>query len=283
MTKKLLSIIVPVHNSAAFLIETLQSILKQDYENIEVIVVDDGSTDNSIQIIKKISSRDNRIKVFQQENAGPSAARNKAIIEAKGQFILPVDSDDVLSPDYVKLCMAEFKKNPSIKLVYGSVDYFGDKTGKWELPLYSFQHLLQENIIHCSAIFKRKDAIESGLYDEKLKKGFEDWDFWLRLLNNEDKIVYVKEAVLKYRIREDSRNKKILSNVSDTNKTLNRILINNIIKYNYSNVYEIYCDLKNKENYIDKLHNKLSNLQKNISYLEILKLFIKKLIKYNTT
>ena len=95
----LVSVIVPVYNMDAYLKETLDSILSSDYSNFEVIIMDDGSTDNSLKIAQDYASHDSRVKVYSQPNAGACAARNHAISLAQGEYILPVDSDSVAFAD----------------------------------------------------------------------------------------------------------------------------------------------------------------------------------------
>lgn len=281
MIESKVTIIVPVYNSELYLQDTFNSINSQDYENIEVIMVDDGSTDNSFDLMKNLTLRDNRLKIYKQQNSGPSAARNKAIIESSGYFILPVDSDDLLSPNYVRLCVEEFINNTDIKLVYGGAEYFGQKTGKWDLPVYSFDNLLTDNMIHCSAMFKKEDALKVGLYNEDLKHGFEDWDFWLRFLSKDDRVVYLKDAVLYYRTRSNSRNNKIIANKSQVDETLNLIIIKNLSKYNYNNIMDMYLHLKNQQKYAEKINDSLRSLHNHLSYFELFKLVVKKLIRYN--
>lgn len=99
--KTLVSVIVPVYNVSKYLPKCIDSILAQKYNNIELILVDDGSTDNSYQICLSYATRDSRIKVFSQKNGGPSKARNKGLEESIGEFVTFVDSDDYIKPDYI--------------------------------------------------------------------------------------------------------------------------------------------------------------------------------------
>lgn len=101
LKKPVVSIIIPIYNVEKYISRCIKSILQQCYEDFEVIIIDDGSTDNSAKIIFSLKAEDNRIKYFYQENRGPSAARNKGICEACGEFILFIDSDDVIKNNYI--------------------------------------------------------------------------------------------------------------------------------------------------------------------------------------
>lgn len=97
------SVIVPVYNAEKTIIRCVESICKQSYRNIEIILIDDGSSDKSYEICEKLSCQDSRIHVYRQKNKGVSSARNNGINQAKGNYICFVDSDDWVDPDYVEI------------------------------------------------------------------------------------------------------------------------------------------------------------------------------------
>ena len=113
----LVSVIIPVYNSEKYIAETLDSILASVYVNMEVVCVDDGSQDNSLEILKKYASKDARVRVYSQQNAGACVARNYAISLAKGEFILPIDSDDKITPTYISNATKVLVTNPNVKVV----------------------------------------------------------------------------------------------------------------------------------------------------------------------
>ena len=132
----LVSIIVPVYNASRYIDRMINSVLKQTYSNIELILVDDGSTDNSFQICSKYSIADNRVRVFSQQNSGPSAARNLGINKAHGEYLNFIDSDDWVEPDYIE----SFKidgQNHSADIVFCGIlkDYGKGNTEILELPV----------------------------------------------------------------------------------------------------------------------------------------------------
>lgn len=110
-TSPLISVIVPVYNVAPYLHRCIDSLINQTYQNIELIFIDDGSTDDSAKILADYKQRDSRITVFHQENGGLSNARNAGIVGSKGAFITFVDSDDYVSSDYISYLLGLLKKN----------------------------------------------------------------------------------------------------------------------------------------------------------------------------
>jgi len=206
---KLVSIIVPCYNQAQYLPDALESVLAQTYSDWECIIVNDSSPDNTEAIAREWCEKDKRFQYIHKKNGGVSSARNVGIKNSSGKFILPLDADDKISVDYLRLAVFEFEKTPDLKLVYGQAEFFGQKDGVWKLWSYSYELLLQLNIIYCSAIYKRSDYEEANGYDELMINGLEDWEFWISLLKSNGKIKLLNETVFYYRIKDVSRNKMI--------------------------------------------------------------------------
>ena len=200
----IVSIIIPCYQQGQFLSEALNSVLKQTVDNWECIIINDGSPDNTEEIAYAYIQKDNRFKYVKKQNGGLSSARNAGIRIAKGIFILPLDADDIVGPQYLEKAVEIFQANPTIELVYCNAELFGERTGDWNLPAYSYSTLLLENIIFCSCIYYRDKALEIGLYDENIKLGFEDWEFLLRLLNENSQVFQLKERLFFYRIKRQS-------------------------------------------------------------------------------
>lgn len=203
----LVSVIVPVYNMERYLAETLESVLKSDYPNFEVIVVDDGSEDNSRAIAEEFMMKDHRVKLISQPNAGVSSARNNGIKSAKGEFILPVDADDLISSDYIKKCVSVLMSDQEIKVVYAKAEFFGDKIGEWKLPSFNIGLLARKNIIYVSGMYRKKDFEVTEGYSENIA-GMEDWDFWISLLKTGGKVVCLNSVCLYYRITSQSKRLK---------------------------------------------------------------------------
>ena len=200
----LLSIIVPCYNQSEFLDECLQSVLNQTYQDWECIIVNDGSQDDTENIAKKWESKDSRFKYVYKPNGGLSSARNFGIALSKGTFILPLDSDDKISPDYINLALKQFNDNSELKLVYCKAKKFGEVNGIWQLPDFSPSLLARRNMIFCSAIFRKSEWERVKGYDEKMIYGWEDWEFWLAILKDGGKVFCLEEVGFYYRTSKKS-------------------------------------------------------------------------------
>lgn len=198
------SVIVPVYNMERYIAETIESVLQSSYSNIEIVLVDDESTDNSAAICAGIAEKDERVRFFRQKNSGAAAARNHAIREASGKYILPVDADDLISNDYIEKAVEAFEANPEIKVVASNAVFFGEKEGSWELPDFDIQLLARKNLIHNSSMFRKSDWEKAGGYCEDLR-GREDWDFWISMLKDGAKLHKLSMVGLHYRIRKNSK------------------------------------------------------------------------------
>ena len=215
MKDPIVSIVVPCYNQAQYLDEALQSVSDQIFENWECIVVNDGSSDNAEQIARKWIEQDVRFKYYYQENAGVSSARNLGIANSVGEFILPLDGDDKIAKDYIKLALRAFENDESLKLVYCKAEKFGDETGNWNLTPFSLRELALDNMIFCSAIYRKKDWELIGGYDNNMLDGLEDWEFWISLLKNGGNVSCLNTIGFYYRIKLVSRQKKLDGTIKD--------------------------------------------------------------------
>lgn len=209
--KSLVSIIVPCYKQAQYLDEALQSVLAQNYTLWECIIINDGSPDNTEEVAKKWIEKDERFNYLYQENAGVSSARNFGITNARGEFLLPLDADDKISPDYVELAIQSFQEDTSLKVVYCKAEKFGDEVGTWDLPKFSLYNLSRNNLIFCSALYKKKDWESVGGYDVKMVFGWEDWEFWISILKNGGGVRQIDKVGFYYRVNEKSREKNLIS------------------------------------------------------------------------
>lgn len=198
------SIAIPCHNAGACLVEAVQSALDQTHPDVELIVVDDGSTSaDTMQLLNQ--QHWPRTRVFRQEHAGPSAARNRAIREATGEYILPLDADDLIESTYVAKAAAVLDARPDVGIVYCHAAKFGAEEGPWDLPAFSPGELALGNVIFVSAMFRKGDWELVDGFDETLRYGMEDYDFWIRLVCAGRKVVRLDETLFHCRIRERSR------------------------------------------------------------------------------
>ncbi|MDD2243690.1 MAG: glycosyltransferase family A protein [Dysgonamonadaceae bacterium] len=207
MIEKVVSVIIPAYNAEKYLEETVKSVLNSSYKSIEIILMDDGSTDKTGEIADSLTKTYLNISSYHQVNKGVSAARNEAIKLSSGKYILPLDADDLISIDYIEKAVTVLENNPDVKVVYGCAQFFGDKFGKWQLPDYDINLLARRNIIYVSGVYRRNDYDNTSGYCEEIA-GLEDWDFWISMLKTGGKVSYIDTECFYYRITQDSKRSK---------------------------------------------------------------------------
>ena len=203
--KPTVSVIVPLYNAAPYIGETLASIVESTYRPLEVVVVDDGSTDGSLRIAESFAKSHPEVRVLHQANAGVSAARNNAIAHAKGEWILPIDADDKISPTYIAHAVEAIAED--VRVIGCKSQFFGAKEGEWKLPEYTPERLAQRNMIHISSLFRKADWLRvGGFCEEEIYR--EDHDFWLSMMELGGRYVRLEETGLYYRVLPGSRRSK---------------------------------------------------------------------------
>ncbi len=250
MSRRLVSVIMPSYNQGDYLAEALDSVLAQTYPDWECIVIDDGSTDNTREIVMSCSQKDARIRYLYQDNAGVVAARNRAIQESKGYYILPLDGDDKIAPEFLELAVKEIEKDRNIRVVYSEVQYFGARNDIYQLPPFSLERLLGQNILCITALFRREDFDKSGGFNENMKGGFEDWDFWLSMFKDgEGTAVKIPKVLFHYRIKPVSRNR-----ISASKKDID---YGRIVWQNHKELYsKVYPDPRLSFAYLQKANSR---------------------------
>lgn len=201
----LVSVIVPLYNAAPFIGEALESIVASTYRPIEVVVMDDGSTDDSLRVAQEFAKTHPEVRVLHQPNAGVSAARNHAIREANGEYILPVDADDKIGITYIEHAVAAMQE--SVRVVGCRAEFLGARQGEWRLPDFSHELLARKNMIHVSSMFRKADWQRVGGFCEK-DIYREDWDFWLSMMELGGEYIRLNEIGLYYRVQAVSRRAK---------------------------------------------------------------------------
>lgn len=202
--KPLVSVIVPIYNAAPYLQETLDSILASTYRPIEVVMVDDGSTDNSLAIAKAYCEQHAECQVITQDNRGVSAARNTAIKAAKGTYILPVDADDKIADTFIQKSVDIMEENDNVRVVGCRCWMFGVVNKEWELPTFSHALLARKNMIPATALYRKADWGRCGGYCEQ-EIYREDWDFWISMMELGGTFYKIDEILFYYRISTGSR------------------------------------------------------------------------------
>ncbi len=279
--EKLISVIVPVFNVEKYLSRCISSIVNQTYKNLEIILIDDGSTDKSLKICKDWEKRDNRIKVISQENKGVSSARNRGLSIAKGDYLSFIDGDDEINIDLYNSFTDEYNLNidiirfrcqtqhgrykfSSTKLEEGL--FFFDNTKKQKYSLFLRKHLLGSV---CYTIFNKR--VISNLTFEKNYKYGEDYLFYFQALENCKSIYFSNKILYYYKVNNYSATRK-----KNKNQELKKIFDHYNVDYF---VYEYISDYKLNELIATTLEctysatvNWLKNLAKNYSYKDYSKL-----------
>ncbi|MHC4790384.1 MAG: FkbM family methyltransferase [Planctomycetota bacterium] len=205
----LVSVVIPAYNGDKYIAEAIESVLIQNYRDFELIIVDDGSTDSTKDIIT--SFKDDRIKYFYKENTSPAGARNIGIRKSNGSFIINLDTDDMIVPDFIIRHLKEFEKHPQSHLIYCDeclIDENGKQISVVERPQYSDRKALIRDLFRCGAPVVpfgtciRKSVFEKiGLFDETLRGG-EDYDMMRRFVENGLKAHHLRENLYLRRITD---------------------------------------------------------------------------------
>jgi glycosyltransferase involved in cell wall biosynthesis len=250
---KKVSVIMPCHNDGKYINQSINCVKEQTYPNVELVVIDDGSTDHQTkEQLSRINYHD--FQLLYTDHVRPAAARNYGIQHATGEYILPLDADDLIDKTYIEKAVAVLDKYDNIGAVYCQADKFGCERGYWDLPPYSRDKLLLDNIIFVTSLFRKSDWEKLNGFCESLVNGMEDYDFWLSILELGRDFYQIPEVLFHYRVKQHSRTtlfKKDRSIVSETYRS---------IYFRHKPLYQKYMDeyclalrasLLDRINYID--------------------------------
>ncbi|WP_031210525.1 MULTISPECIES: glycosyltransferase [unclassified Marinobacter] len=203
----LITIITPTYNRADFILQAVESVMGQTYGNFEFLIVDDGSTDNTVELLEPYL-KDERVRLFQQENQGQSVARNRGIAEARGQFICFLDSDNAWVRTKLEISLKAFEEHPEVDIVYGdfiTIDGEGHEHGVNRMARYSGRitpQLLRDNFVSMNTTMTRKRCFdEMGGFDSADRLA-EDYGLWLRF-STRYQFLYVPVVLGYYRVMEN--------------------------------------------------------------------------------
>ena len=197
------SVVIPCYNQGEYLPEAVESVRSQTHKNLEIIIVNDGSDDaKTSDICSAYAGPD--VRVVATSNQGLAAARNNGIALASGTYILPLDADDRIAPEYIAKALEVLERQSDVGIVYCKARLFGAVEGEWHLPEYSLEEILKDNVIFCSALFRREDWESVGGYDPGMVYGWEDYDFWLSLIERGRKVHRLREHYFFYRVSPES-------------------------------------------------------------------------------
>ncbi len=204
LKEKDISIIIPCFNARAeHLQEAVNSVTAYNGKFIyEIVITDDGST--SVETIALLNEYERQnITVIRQENKGPSAARNNAVYHSTGHYLLCLDSDNAIRPEYIDEGIAALASNPKAAVAYGNANFIGEISRSFFAGKFDIEKLLTENYIDMCAVIKKEAWENVGGLDENLIR-HEDWEFWIRLFKAGWEFVYLDKALFDYRIRTGS-------------------------------------------------------------------------------
>jgi len=212
MATELVSIVIPNYNLGRFAGEAIASALGQTHKNVEVVVVDDGSSDDSVSTIRGLPAfQAGAFRLVTQRNGGVSRARNAGARETRGSFIVFLDADDILEPTYVERCLAALRAAPSsVAYAYTQMQHFGAENSLFASQPFDPEKLLRGNFVNASALMRREVFEEVGGYNPRFSLGHEDYELWAHMLARGYTGVFVPEPLLRYR-RHPGPSRNVLS------------------------------------------------------------------------
>lgn len=198
------SVIVPCYNLGDYVLEAVDSVLVQTYNDLEIIVVNDGSTDDRTNAVLRNLKRPRTI-VLTSENKGLAAARNLAIQHSQGKYICALDADDKLHPQFLEKTIAVLDREPEIAFVSTWLEAFGTESWVWRQERCDFPALLAECVVLTASPVRREALDAVGGYDTRMAdQGEEDWDLWISLVERGFSGVIIPEVLFYYRQRPAS-------------------------------------------------------------------------------
>jgi glycosyltransferase involved in cell wall biosynthesis len=247
------SVIIPCYNDDIYIKETIESVLKQSYQDFDVIIVDDGSNNNTKKVLRKIKHP--KISIIEQVNGGLSNARNNGIKKALGKYILVIDSDDTLEKTFLEKAVVILDKDDSIKAVSSFCNIFeGDYSiiTKHAPKGGDLNNFLFDNNSTSFALIRKSSWKKIGGYDEAMVKGFEDWEFWISLTKNGGYIYMIEEYLFNYRYKKKSMSKDSKTNYRESNLKYIYKKHSDIYSKHFSELVDFLSDLaaRNKRNEI---------------------------------
>jgi glycosyltransferase involved in cell wall biosynthesis len=208
VTTPRISVITPVFDAGADLERALASVAAQRRDDVEVVCVDDGSTDAATLAILDAASKRPGISVHRTPNRGPAAARNLAIEHARGTYLLPLDADDWLAPDFLARTAPILDAEPDVGIVHTWIGLVGGHHGVWRTGRFALPDLLVRCTIHVTSLYRRALWVDVGGYDPEFVESSEDWDFWLRAVSRGWTARAVPEVLAYYQRSPRSRERK---------------------------------------------------------------------------
>jgi glycosyltransferase involved in cell wall biosynthesis len=206
-TELAVSIVVPCFKQAHYLPDAIQSVLAQTFTDWEVIIVNDGSPDDTSRVAQELIARhpEQRIRLLEITNGGPGRARNAGIREARGKFILPLDADDQVAPEFLAKTVAYLEAQPDVPIVSTYRKDFGLADQVHPVSDYTLAMILEDNRLNYCSLYRREIWQSVGGYDPARAIGYEDWSFWISCAERGWFARCISEPLFLYRVKSESR------------------------------------------------------------------------------
>jgi len=216
--KPKISVVIPCYNDKEYIQETVQSVLNQTFQDFEVIIVDDGSNEATKRVLAKIKNE--KLHVITQVNQGLSSARNNGIQAANGEYILTLDADDTFASTFLERAVTILNQQKNVGAVSSYCNIFAKNHQiiHHHSPIGGgVNNFLFDNNSVAFALFRKKCWQEIGGYDEQMKNGFEDWEFWIAMTKRDWNIFIIPEFLFNYRQKGQSMSKDSKMNFRESN------------------------------------------------------------------
>jgi len=233
-----ISVVIPCYNMGEYLPEAVDSVLMQTCQDFEIIVMDDGSTDDVTRDILANFTRP-KMRILRQVNRGVAAARNACIEQARSSYICCLDADDRLMPEYFEKTTQILDNDPAVGLVTSQYRVFDERDNIVTFESCKLPEILAENRAMVSSVFRKEAwAAAGGFFEGFSLSGFEDWDLWISLLEQGWKAEVIDDILFEYRIRPDSMYKDIIRNPESL-----RMLLHEIIRRHRSSYDRFFAEV----------------------------------------
>lgn len=221
------SVVIPAYNAMRYLPQTVRSVLEQTFKDFELLIVDDGSTDDFCDWAGRLS--DKRIRVLQQKNLGAGAARNAGLLKARGRYVAFLDADDIWLPTKLEKQVADLEARPEVGLTHTSISYIDAQGNKFRKDLKAhgrgdvWRHIVSFNpyyLVHCGStpLIRRECFDVVGTFNTELKFS-QDWEMWIRIARRYDFSV-IQEPLVLYRRHGQNMSKSYVSALSSFHKII---------------------------------------------------------------
>ncbi len=263
------SIVIPCYNHGKYVHEAVESVLNQTYQDFEIIIVNDGSTDEYTNNLLT-NYKTPKTRIIHTDNQGLASARNNGIKEARGEYILALDADNKITPHYISKAVEVLNNEPEIGVVYAYARLIGEKQGVWEFPAFNERRLLLGNFIEACSVYRKKIWEECNGYDPDMGiMGYEDWDLWLCAMQRDWKFHLIKEVLFEYRISHNSmiagcnipeNRRHLIRYVCNKHKSIYITNLEYVISEQNIDILNVNSILRDKDVQIENLNTMISEM-----------------------